>query len=329
MDLTTVYIIATVLEFTGLLCGLGAYICRFWIFPPAYFHDSPIMRRWHHFLVANCVILTISTFGILITRSLIMAQGDYTDVMSLISTVLMQTHFGSHLFVAFAMLSILWTVVLISMYTKPERVNAGQIIAFVVMLIMSLMNTDISHAADQGDYTLKVFIDWLHIISAAGWGGSVIATVVCTFPYFSKLLEKPLYFAEMLERLSLVCLLSVLIIFISGIYNSWWLLGSFSALWQTYTGVILSIKLFFVFILLILGGVNRLFLIPRIDRWARSKTPTRAVSLIKITLLFDVILIPIVIILAAILIHSMPVMNMPTLPNNAPMQMPDMPDMKM
>jgi putative copper export protein len=153
-------------------------------------------------------------------------------------------------------------------------------------------------------------IDWIHILSAAGWGGSVIAFGVCTFRIYSTLLEKPLVFVALMFRLSLVSAISFGCILLSGIYNASWLIGSFAALWSTPTGHVLLAKLCFVSVMIVMGAVNLLLLLPRIYHWAKTNQPTRAIYLIKTTLSFDIVTVIIVLTIAAILINSIPVMNM-------------------
>lgn len=298
ITITAIYLIA-------LISMLGALICRFWILPTTAFSMPSILYASRFFFYACLSIITITSIIMFITRSITMNNGVFDNFYILISTVLRQTHYGYIMLLRFVFLSLLWIFALI-VKNDSRRFSLPACIIFLLSLLIVFTSSSISHAGDNGDFTLSVVIDCLHIISTAGWGGSIIVVVICVLPLYSALTTSPFFFVDLIHRLSIISTISLGIILLTGIYNAWWYLGSISELWTSYAGKILSIKLCFVGVMIFIGAINKFILSPRIKRAAISNQTTITIALIKTTLIADVFLIAIILFLATILINTMP-----------------------
>jgi len=231
----------TAVNFFALFCLFGAIISRFFVFPAGVFAVQSILKAWKLFFVISLSLLTLSTFTLFILNSLDMGNGEFNTLYDLFFTLIIQTNFG-HMMVI-CLLSILCAWAVLITIKSNERFSLAYCFLFLIFLVIAFTSSSISHAGDSGNFTLKEMVDWLHIVSAASWAGSIITVVVCCFTSFAALSKQPVLLLQLLTRLSLVSAISLLLIVCSGIYNAYWLLGSFSALATSSAGNILAIKL--------------------------------------------------------------------------------------
>jgi uncharacterized membrane protein len=118
------------------------------------------------------------------------------------------------------------------------------------------------HAADWGDVTLSVGVDWVHAVAASAWTGGLIALAFVAgrraAPWSRESLAAV---APRFSRLAGFCLLAIVV---TGGYNAWAQLGGLSRLWNTAYGLVLIVKLLIVAVLVWLGAVNRYAHLPRL-----------------------------------------------------------------
>jgi putative copper resistance protein D len=198
-------------------------------------------------------VLIVTSAGDLIARARIMSGGDFSQAAAALPLVLTRTHFGA-IWVARAVTLALLMVVSVSR-AVPFRA-AGLVLSLGVALSLSLTG----HAADSGDYSLSVLIDWLHAIAATIWTGGLfgLTLTMCrdqsTWPR-----ELVGIVAQRFSQRAGYCLLVVLA---TGIYNAWAQVPSFAALWTTTYGVALLLKICLALVLAFLGAINRYGVLP-------------------------------------------------------------------
>src|SRR4029077_4911856 len=123
-----------------------------------------------------------------------------------------------------------------------------------VVLLASL--AWISHAAAARVQPLGLLGDALHLCAAGGWlGGLAPLAIFLTRARVSFSLSRRA--APVLQRFSTLSLCCVSVLVLSGISNSWLLVGSIHALFTTPYGRLLLFKLTLFAILIGLGGRNR------------------------------------------------------------------------
>lgn len=102
------------------------------------------------------------------------------------------------------------------------------------------------HAASDGDFALREGMQFLHLISIAVWGGGVLVAGLIVVPRLvstSRSDDIP----QFGRRLSRAVTFALVIVILSGIYNSWkGLGGSLSPISHSVWGRMLLMKLFFV-----------------------------------------------------------------------------------
>jgi putative copper resistance protein D len=137
---------------------------------------------------------------------------------------------------------------------KPRRTLIALLWLVSVVLLVSL--GWISHAAAAGTASLGLLGDMLHLCAAGLWVGGLLPLAIfltCVRPSYSS----GETVTRVVRRFSTLSLCCVSVIVVSGICNSWLLVGSIHALFTTPYGQLLLLKLAVFAILLGFGARNR------------------------------------------------------------------------
>jgi putative copper resistance protein D len=113
----------------------------------------------------------------------------------------------------------------------------------------------ISHAAAASMQPLGLLGDMVHLCTVGTWIGGLVPLVIFLARTRASLGETV---AQVLQRFSTLSLCSVSVIVVSGVSNSWLLVGSIHALFTTLYGRLLLFKLVLFGILVGFGARNRL-----------------------------------------------------------------------
>ena len=179
---------------------------------------------------------------------------------------------------AYAGFLLLWTLAV--MLGRGER-RAVQAL-FVLSLPLVASRSLISHAiAVQEQTALVVTSDAVHLVVTALWAGAlpVIFWVLVQCP---RLASQPLpWVAVVVGRFSRVALASVAVLVLTGFYQSWIHVQSFSALLSTIYGRVLTLKLCLFFAMAVLGAWNFLCTRPELMS-ATALEPVRTKALRRI-----------------------------------------------
>jgi putative copper export protein len=218
--------------------------------PPGVARDGERLRRWRTWCLA---ILLVSTSGELLIRAHTMAGGGIASALGATPTVLARTKFG-HLWIArFLMLGL---ALPISMVAVRGATLAGSVLALGVALTTSLTG----HAADWGDRSWSVAIDWIHVAAATTWTGGLIGLTLVVLERERVWPDGSLaVVGRRFSRLAGWCLLAVVV---SGSYSAWLQVRQLSAMWTTAYGRILGAKLLVALILAACGAINRYRVLP-------------------------------------------------------------------
>lgn len=170
-------------------------------------------------------------------------------------TVLLQTKFGRVWQARLGVIMLLFALIALRFSEdKPRRARAIVVWLLSIVLLVSL--AWISHAAAVSKQPLGVFGDAVHLCASGAWIGGLLPLAV-----FLKRARASLSLTKsaplVLQRFSTLSLWCVSVLVITGIVNSWLLVGSIHALFTTTYGWLLVVKLAMFGVLLILGAQNR------------------------------------------------------------------------
>ena len=126
------------------------------------------LRRW---TTAAVVVLILTWATDAIARARIMSGGDLGQAMAALPLVLTRTHFGA-IWIARAVALALLLIV------SASRAAAARALGLALSLGVALTSSLTGHAADFGDLSPSVLIDWLHGVAATTWTGGLFALVL-------------------------------------------------------------------------------------------------------------------------------------------------------
>jgi putative copper resistance protein D len=172
-------------------------------------------------------------------------------------TVLLETEFGRVWQLRLALFAVAFVLVFSGLTQKKARRRSIILVLWFLSAVLLVSLAWISHAAAAMVQPLGLLGDALHLCAAGGWIGGLapLATFLTRARMSFSLGEKV---AQVLKRFSTLSLCCVSVLVVSGISNSWLLVGSIHALFTTPYGCLLLVKLALFGILVGFGARNRL-----------------------------------------------------------------------
>lgn len=244
---------------------------RLWVLPPSWSDERRLGRLWRLLGIA-LALLVCSSVMLLLNRTRVLSGRPLIDVVPMLPRMLTQTHFGGIWLLrpaALAWLGLGWAL--------GRRNPRGRFIPALMLpaaVLIAFSRSATGHAADQGDFTLPEFMDWLHLLAAGVWGGGLLAVSLAVFPAAGREADAgPLPLAQMARRLSTVATTALAAVLATGIYLAWRELLAVPNLWRTAYGRVLDVKLLLVAGMMFLGAANRYIHVPRLQHWAGLPPP--------------------------------------------------------
>jgi putative copper export protein len=331
------------IDLAGIFLFLGSLFCIVWVIPhgglPEHTEFFRRMRRQvTGLLLASLILLVFTTGSLLLVDTATMSGATLAEAYSFIPAVLAKTHFGTVWVVRCATLGLSILFFFISWFRGPLR-KAGtqtqrtsQNIAAILLMICAgvfvFTRSAVSHAADGGDFTIREFMDWLHLLVTGTWGGGLIVLSVLLLSSLNVSAKPPFGSLTVIaSRFSIAAGLGVFVIILSGTYNAWIELGSLAGFITKPYGRLLSAKIVLVLIVLFIGAYNRYRLLPqlgaghtngigaRLARFSSERAPANSEGglppaqieqLLGKKVVIESILVVAILVCTAILVNSIP-----------------------
>lgn len=290
-------------DIVSLLAVVGVLVCRIAVVRDSAPHE--LHRKLRRTTAALLALLTLASFGILLSRTLELNGGVWATLLADIGLALRVTHFGHVWWWRLPALVVLW---LAWRYGAPHRPRAAAWLMLLAVAVAALTRSETGHPADHGDFTLAVWIDWLHMLAAGAWVGTLFAMSLVVFPALQRAHDAKRNLA-VFQRLSTLSGWALGVLLAAGIYNAWTQLGGVASLWTSRYGAALDVKLAIVLLMILIGAHNRYVKLPRLravghDTAAALHSCARAV-------LIESLLGLAVIGATGVLLHQMPPADMP------------------
>lgn len=225
--------------------------------------DAELRRAVVRALGVALVLLSVAACGSLLSRTLALNGGVWPSLFADMQLALRETHFGRVWLWRLPALALLWLAWGWSM--RHDRAPVACWLMLLGVAAIALTRSQTGHAADHGDWTVAVAIDWAHLMAAGAWVGSVFAMSLVIFPRLLRAGTAAVgWSAEIFQRLSTLSGAALAVVLAAGIYNAVTRLGSVAALWTTPYGIILDVKLSIVLAMILIGAHNRYSKLPRL-----------------------------------------------------------------
>jgi copper transport protein len=250
--------LARTFSFIGLLVLIGATTFRTLVLPQARgisLELGPQLESRAAALgLAASVLVILSALARLFLEAEMMNAMPGMQTMSL-TDMAMHTRWGFALRLELGMA----LVAFVSFALAMRRLRGAWFVASISALVLAVTPALAGHAAASPKFTsLMIGTDFLHVLGAASWLGSLLVLLVIGVPLFLALdgAERWSSVASLVNSFSPIALASAAVVVVSGVIASWVHLEHFSALWQTTYGQVLLVKLFLVAIALTIGAYN-------------------------------------------------------------------------
>jgi copper transport protein len=170
-------------------------------------------------------------------------------------------------------------VILLLLTRRVKRQTAGEhsalwwvgLLAGAALLVAPSWT---GHAvASAKDFRLAVFTDWLHLLAGGFWVGGLLHLAL-TLPAGLSVVSKTqrvIAVYHFIKRFTRIAIPSVVLLVLAGLYNTWAHVPNLRSLWITPYGKTLSLKLAFVGVMLLLGGINNLHFGKRAARLLKAQ----------------------------------------------------------
>ncbi|MEO6516768.1 MAG: copper homeostasis membrane protein CopD [Steroidobacteraceae bacterium] len=259
---------ARLLQFAGALVALGASLFQGYGFRVASLQSPPMQRnrRWlRHLLLASAAAACVGTI-LWIMAETVLFSGDPRDAtrFSAVWVVFSDTRFGRVCLLRLGLL-----VAFIAASATMHRARLGWVVQSILASLIIATFAWTGHGAmDSGLAGLiHATADILHLWVAGVWFGALAPiTILIVLALRSVDIEdtRAAYFG--LERFSAIGIAVVIALTITGLVNSWFLVGisNWRTAFASAYGQTLFVKLGVFGLMLLLAAANRFWLTPRL-----------------------------------------------------------------
>jgi|GEM_PF-3281560 len=276
------HVLIAFVNYSGLVVLIGTLAMRNLLtceaFAATQAYSIIITRRLNAILIIALLALTLSLPSVLLIRATMMSARPISDVMPVLPTLLTNTHYGTIWLIRCALLLSLWVLTLPLIKTNRSW---PQLLMFIVAVFTAWTISAVGHAGGWSDFSWQQLVDWLHIVCASLWGGSMLSTLFVVWPLLNADADTGQDFiSTACLRLSRLAERVFLLVIATGLVNLYLQLSSPSDLLTTDYGRILTGKMSLVLMMLGFAFINRNLFLPQ-----ASATGSRSSGLSKLATL--------------------------------------------
>ena len=259
--------------YVALACLLGQLMAAGFIMPDG---EPNVLRRSliTSALVALLVFVGISVLGLLVQGAKLQRGIPSAELLWRYLTMTQSGHVwlarGAY---ALALVLMTWWLLQSDASVRGARWLA--ILSLPLVASRSLM----SHAvAVRNNTAIILTADTIHSVATAAWGGGLIALWQMLFLGRSRWHQSIPWMAQCVERFSRLALVSVALLVVTGVYQTWVHVGAVDLFLKTDYGNVLLIKLSLLLVMLAFGALNLFSTKPRLAYAAQQNDDIQSAS---------------------------------------------------
>jgi putative copper export protein len=263
---------------SGVIFLEGAFASRIYVTGPSSAEVSPLAgeKRSLCETVARYILL-ISVFTLLanavhfVLHCAIMTETPLKEVFSILPSFITKTKYGRFTILRTVFLTGIIVMSFVTVVKDQKWVTlSGALFSFLLLVVIAMSG----HQGAKGYFNLPFFLDVFHLVSISLWiGGLFFIRPVLTTLIRGSHVELWGNLKSLINRFSQMATACVFIAAITGILLSYFNVKSMIILTQTNYGIVLLVKITLVGIIMILGGVNKFFVIPNLNKVDPDKNP--------------------------------------------------------
>lgn len=277
MDLTYLLMILFYWLFlSGVIFLAGAYISRIYVTGPSG-AELCFVGTGNQCLGKNVTkyiffisILTLLVNGAhFVLHCSVMTETPLQEVFSILPIFITKTKYGKFTIVRTIFLVAIIVVAFINVL-KERKWTASSGVALSLLLLTAIAMS--GHQGAKGYTNFPFFLDVLHLIAVSWWIGGIIFIRFFLSAFMKgSLKEFWLNLTSLINRFSHLATYSVFIAGITGILLTFANIDELPVLFHSRYGIILVVKILLVSIIVIIGGINKFFVVPDINTLAPDK----------------------------------------------------------
>jgi putative copper resistance protein D len=271
----------------ALAVAVGAGACALWAARGASWWAAVQGNRARRVSLAALAIAMLADAGVLWLQAAAMAEVPVSQAGAAAWSMLTATHFGLAWSIGIG--ALVFSAAAMALSMQVPRSSWPVFLTLPGLAVFLYTRSMVSHAASDGDFGVALLADWLHLILACLWVGSVLVAgflVLAAPPAGS--VEDRKDCARYVASLSMSATFSLAGIFASGLFSAWRNLGSAGALVGSAYGAALLAKLALVGLAVLLGGINRFVVMPSLLAGLGSGSPVATLAARRFTMVLRI-----------------------------------------
>lgn len=247
----------------GLALMVGGLASMLWLRQGASSWAQSVVLVSRRSFIAGVALASAASAAALWFQAAAMGDGSLTSAGAMVPMMVGETHYGHA-----------WALGIIALLVSGVAMLAlrrlGLPLAMLGLAGFMLTRSVVSHAGVDGDFTLKVAVDWMHLILVCLWVGMVLLGAFVALQQAPKTHADASDSAVWVSSLSTAATVALVCILLSGVLKVWWSTPSVGQLVASAYGGVLLAKLLLVGAATALGGFNRIFVMPPLLSGLRS-----------------------------------------------------------
>ncbi|QYF93070.1 CopD family protein [Massilia sp. PAMC28688] len=252
---------STVVLNLALAVAVGAAMAAMWLASGATPWSLAQLRRARPVRIGAAMAALAAMGSLLPFVSAFMAEVPVAEAGDAMGAMLTDSHFG--LAWRVGMGALLAAALAAAVPVSGQRLRNLALVNLLVLAVALYSRSMVSHAAADGDLSVAIVLDWMHLCLISVWVGEVFIAGFVTLngmvpDYAAGRAEAARY----VEHLSSSATFALGGIFATGLFSAWHNLGGIAGLAGNVYGSVLLFKLALVVLAALLGGFNRFIVMP-------------------------------------------------------------------
>ena len=252
---------ATVMLNLALAVAVGAAMAALWLANGATAWSSAQLRRVRPVRIVATVVAIAALGSLLPFVSASVAEVPVAEAGEAMGAMFAESHFG--LAWKVGMGALLAAALAAAVPASGQRLRTLPLVNLLALAAALYTRSMVSHAAADGDLSVAIVVDWMHLCLISVWVGEVFIagflSLNGTVPDHGAGRAKAACYVENLSSSATFALAGI---FATGLFSAWHNLGGIAGLAGNTYGSVLLFKLALVALAALLGGGNRFIVMP-------------------------------------------------------------------
>ena len=255
---------------------VGTLFARLWLDSPATGLSDPcVFSALHRTELQAVGLCLVALVGVVWAGAAVMTGDSLMAASSMLWMTVSKTAFGQAALVGVVILLAIGGLSATSWKSPGTDAATG-----VLLIGFAASRASVSHAGDNGMFTVGLAVEWVHLLLIALWLGGVAVGGWLVLPSTYASVHDTAVVNRYLTLLSHAATLALIGIFATGLYNAFQRVGTVQNVLGNPYGTALLVKLAFIALAVALGGYNKVVGFPSLLK--SSSASPRVIAILRI-----------------------------------------------